>query len=107
MALMLGKNPPVVDPRTLRFETYLKPQLPPPPPAVDYGRKVPSWPMYGNDVYGDCTCAAAGHMIQCWTANAGTEVSPAAASVISFYEHFVGTPPPPDAGCDMLSVLRY
>ena len=107
MALMLGKNPPVRDPRTLVFGAYLKPQLPPPPPSVDYGHSVPTWPMYGNDRYGDCTCAAAGHMIQCWTANAGAEVTPADRSVIDFYEHFVGDPPPPDAGCDMLQVLKY
>lgn len=107
MDFKLGKNPPVLDARTLLFGAYLKPALPPPPPAVDYSHNVPSWPMYGNDVYGDCTCAAAGHMIQCWTANAGTELTPANGSVISFYEHFVGNPPPPDAGCDMLTVLRY
>ena len=107
MDFKLGKNPPVHDARTLMFGAYLKPQLPPPPPAVDYGKKVPLWPMYGNDIYGDCTCAAAGHMIQCWTANAAAELSPANNSVIHFYEHFVGTPPPPDAGCDMLTVLRY
>ena len=46
--------------------------------------------MYYNDQYGDCTCAAAGHMIQNWTANAAGEVTV-----------------PPDKGCDMLSVLRY
>jgi hypothetical protein len=46
-------------------------------------------------------------MIQNWTANAAAEVTVPDASVLSFYEHFVGTPPPPDKGCDMLSVLRY
>jgi len=44
---------------------------------------------------------------QRWTANAGTEVTPPQTSVLKFYEHFVGTPPPADAGCDMLSVLKY
>ncbi len=107
MAYQLGKNRPVVDDRTLRFATYLKPALPSPPTAVEYGDKVPAWPMYYNDQYGDCTCAAAGHMIQNWTANASTEVTVPDQSVLSFYEHFVGTPPPPDAGCNMLQVLRY
>jgi hypothetical protein len=107
MALKLGKHPPVFDARTLRFGDYVKTELPPPPAAENYGAKVPAWPMYGNDRYGDCTCAAAGHMIQNWTANAAGEVSPPEASVISFYEHFVGTPPPPDKGCDMLQVLKY
>jgi hypothetical protein len=107
MAYLLGKNPPVLDDRTLRFGTYLKPALPTPPAKVDYGAKVHKWPMYFNDQYGDCTCAAAGHMIQNWTANAGTEVTPPDPAVLTFYEHFVGKPPPPDEGCNMLSVLRY
>lgn len=103
----LGKLPPVHDERTLRLRRYLSATLPPPPPTTAYYDKVSTWPMYDNDKYGDCTCAAAGHMIQSWTANAGAEVTPPDASVVSFYEHFVGTPPPPDAGCDMLSVLKY
>jgi|HubBroStandDraft_1064217.scaffolds.fasta_scaffold71282_2 hypothetical protein len=107
MPYKLGKHPPVVDSRTLRFANYLAATLPAPPASVNYGAKVPEWPMYYNNEYGDCTCAAAGHMIQNWTANAGAEVTPPQASVLTFYEHFVGTPPPSDAGCDMLSVLKY
>jgi hypothetical protein len=101
----LGKKPPVVDKRTLRFGKYLT--LPTPPPSVTYYEKVASWPMYYNNKYGDCTCAAAAHMIQNWTANAANPTRPPASSVLKFYEHFVGSPPPPDAGCDMLSVLKY
>jgi hypothetical protein len=107
MTYQLGKNRPVIDDRTMRFANYVKPALPSPPTAVEYGDQVASWPMYYNDQYGDCTCAAAGHMIQNWTANATTEVTVPPPSVLTFYEHFVGTPPPPDAGCDMLSVLKY
>ena len=107
MQLKLGKNPPVVDSRTLMMARYLTAELPPPPDEIDYGAKVPTWPMYLNDRYGDCTCAAAGHMIQAWTANAGKEVTVGDTSVLHFYEHFVGTPPPPDEGCVMLDVLNY
>jgi hypothetical protein len=103
----LGKHPPVVDARTLRFGMYLTTALPNPPASVDYGVRVAAWPMYGNDKYGDCTCAAAGHMIQNWTANANGEVTPPNSAVVSFYEHFVGDPPPPDAGCNMIQVLNY
>lgn len=49
----------------------------------------------------------AGHMIQEWTANAGGEVTPPDDAVLRFHEHSVGTPPPPDEGCNMLSVLKY
>jgi hypothetical protein len=101
----LGKKPPVVDKRTLRFKKYLT--LPAPPESVAYCEKVATWPMYYNNQYGDCTCAAAAHMIQNWTANAGTEISPPGPTVLKFYEHFVGSPPPPDEGCNMLSVLKY
>lgn len=107
MDYALGKDRPVFDTRTLRFGAYVKPQLPPPPASVNYGVKVATWPMYYNDKYGDCTCAAAGHMIQNWTASAAGEVTPPDETVLKFYEHFVGDPPPQDAGCDMLSVLKY
>jgi hypothetical protein len=103
----LGKHPPVLDDRTLRFSDYLTSALPAPPGSVAYYQKVATWPMYYNDQYGDCTCAAAGHMIENWTASASTEVIPPPATVLTFYEHFVGTPPPPDEGCDILSVLKY
>ena len=103
----LGKHRPVHDDRTLRFGSYLTADLPTPPESVTYYQKVPTWPIYYNDQYGDCTCAAAGHLIQNWTANASTEITPPDPTVLSFYEHFVGTPPPPDEGCNMLSVLRY
>jgi hypothetical protein len=103
----LGKHPPVFDARTLQFGSFLKPGLPTPPAATTYGNKVPVWPMYDNDKWGDCTCAAAGHMIQNWTANASGEVTPPDSAVDEFYEHFVGSPPPADAGCNMLQVLSY
>ena len=40
MAYRLGKNPPVVDPQTMRFGMYLTPALPPPPASINYGAKV-------------------------------------------------------------------
>jgi hypothetical protein len=101
----LGKFPPVVDKRTLRFKKYLT--LPTPPASVTYYDKVTTWPMYYNNKYLDSTCAAAAHMVQNWTANAKTQVRPPDRTVLAFYEHFVGSPPPPDAGCNMLSVLKY
>jgi hypothetical protein len=107
MQYKLGKNPPVHDARTLLFGAYLAPALPAPPSSVDYGSKVTGWPMYDNDRYGDCTCAAAGHMVQNWTATAGEEMTLADSAVLHLYEHFVGAPPPPDEGCSMLDVLKY
>jgi hypothetical protein len=104
-SLKLGKKPAVFDSRTLGLGKYLTAALPPPPAAVNYGKAVKTWPMYYNDQYGDCTCAAAAHMIQNWTANAGKEISPSNPDVLKFYEHF--TTPGPENGCNMLDVLKY
>jgi hypothetical protein len=105
MTLRLGKERPVFDSRTLQLGRYLTAALEPPPAAVDYGTAVPNWPMYFNDQYGDCTCAAAAHMVQNWTANGKGEVTPDPQAVLRFYEHF--TSPGPENGCSMLAVLKY
>jgi hypothetical protein len=101
----LGKLHPKVDSRTLQFGAYLTPQLPPPPAAVDYTKPVANWPMMGNDKYGDCTCAAAGHMIEEWTANTGREKTVPDQAIVHAYKHFAGNNP--DAGANMLDVLNY
>jgi hypothetical protein len=105
--LMLGKNSAVHDRRTVAFSHYLAPVPSPPPTTVGYYSAVADWPMYDNDKWADCTAAAAGHMVQNWTANAGRPITPADGDIDAMYEHFVGNPPPPDAGCAMLDVLRY
>jgi hypothetical protein len=101
----LGKKPAVLDSRTLRFGAYVDARLPPPPMEVDWGNKVSLWPMYFNDKYADCTCAAAAHMIETWTAAVGDKKTPRDAEVLKFYRHF--TTPGPTNSCDMLSVLKY
>ena len=67
----LGKLPVRTDARTLALPRYVdRAKLPPPPPALDLAAGVPEWPMYANDRVGDCTTAAAAHMIEAWTAPA-------------------------------------
>jgi hypothetical protein len=80
-------------------------ELAPPPDKVDYSAPVKTWPMMGNDKYGDCTCAAAGHMIEEWTANIGTEKTLPDSAVLAAYNHF--SKGNPDAGANMLDVLKY
>ena len=72
----LGRLPPRTDVRTLRLGRYVdRAKLPPPPPDLDLASAVHDWPMYANDRIGDCTIAAAAHMIEAWTAPArGTAV---------------------------------
>lgn len=62
-----GKKTARHDKRALMLTNYLQPHLPLAPPAQAWDVGVDSWPMYLNDQIGDCTCAAAGHMIQAWT----------------------------------------
>ena len=101
----LGKHRPKLDSRTLQFGAYLTDKLPPPPATIDWGKAVANWPMMGNDKYGDCTCAAAGHMIEEWTANtAKVEILPDSA-ILQAYNYFAKGNA--DAGANMLDVLKY
>jgi hypothetical protein len=101
----LGKQSPKFDNKTLLFGKYLTAALPPPPVAVDYSKPVSAWPMMGNDQYGDCTCAAAGHMIEEWTANTATEKTLSDQQILDAYNHFAKGNA--DAGANMLDVLKY
>lgn len=84
--LPLGKKPPRDDPRTLRLADYVDLSvLPAAPPIANWTAAVHKWPMYGNDIYGDCTLASAGHMIQAWTANALKPATPLTSSVEKAY----------------------
>lgn len=113
--LKLGRKPAQHDKRTLELATYLDPAiLPTIPPAHDLAAAVTDWPMYENDALGDCTIAAAGHMIQAWSTAAGTPKTPAMSDVASMYWE-TGDPPmaaadpgsATDDGRDELSVLKY
>lgn len=105
MALKLGKHPPKHDPRTLRFAHYTSAQRGKPPTKIDYSKPVRSWPMMQNDKYPLCACAAAGHMIQQWTADTGEMVVPSDEQVLAAYRYFVGDNL--EAGAHMLDVLKH
>lgn len=61
----LGRQP-ARRPRSLRTLSRYAISLPAAPGAVDYYSKVSAWGQLGNDQYGDCTCATAGHLVQTW-----------------------------------------
>lgn len=88
--MRLGKLPARVDSRTLRLSRYLSPALKPAPKVCSWAEKVVSWPMLGNDRCGDCTIAAAGHLIQEWTADQGEMIVPTEAQVLGEYEAVSG-----------------
>jgi hypothetical protein len=102
----LGKKLPRIDKRTLQFKKYLTELLPTPPSNLAlYKNASATWGMMGNDKYGDCTCAAAGHMVQEWTANANPpELTIPDAAILAAYNVVDGGV---DQGADMLTVLNY
>lgn len=105
----LGKLPVRTDVRTLVISRYAdEAKLPAPPEELDLTKDVPEWPMYANDRRGDCTTAAAGHMIEAWTAasrGAGVEISESA--VLRAFERVkVIDPFSGEEGAFELDVLR-
>jgi hypothetical protein len=105
----LGKLPVRVDVRTLRLARYVdRAALPAGPASLNLTAHVPDWPMYANDRLGDCTCAAAGHMIEAWTAAAGSFVEITGRSVVDAFEHVkVVDPGTGEEGAVELDVLKY
>jgi hypothetical protein len=106
-----GRLPARHDPRMPRFAAYATPQLPAPPDTVDWTKAVSTWPMMKNDQIGDCTCAAAGHMIECWSANArGMAQVPADQQIVAAYSAITGydsVTGAGDNGAVELDVLDY
>lgn len=101
----LGKHVKKHDRRNLQFSRYLPLTLPMPPPSVDRASRLPkNIGMMANDQYGDCTMAAAGHMVQSWTtyAERGTQTIPD-ADIVSAYL----TISPNDQGAYMLDALNH
>jgi hypothetical protein len=111
MKLKLGKSTARHDPRTLLMASYVTRSLPPPPANFDLTSKVSHWGMMDNDQIGDCTCAAAGHLIMEWTANAAKKmVTPSDKQIVAAYSAVTGYNPTTganDNGAVELDVLNY
>jgi hypothetical protein len=105
----LGKLPARVDPRTLSLTHYVEPHvLPAPPSTLDLATPVPDWPMYRNDLIGDCTTAAAAHMIEAWTAaSSGRSLELDEADVVSAFDAVrIVDPATGEEGAVELDVLK-
>jgi hypothetical protein len=104
----LGKKPPRVDRRTLKFSAYRTAAFPSLPPSVDWGSAVPpvpGWGMDGNDTLGCCTISGWAHADLLWTANANPPPwQPDVSTIEATYFALTGGP---DTGLDLLTVLRY
>lgn len=108
-AKKLGRKAVVTDSRTLRLSRYFTAQLPPPPAAVDWSKGQTSWGEMLNDSLGCCTCAAIGHAVQVWTANASKEAAILDVQILGIYERWCGynpADPSTDQGGVELYVLR-
>jgi len=106
---LLGKLPARVDTRTLSLARYVdRTALPSPPPTLDLASSVRDWPMYANDRIGDCTTAAAGHMIEAWTAAAAGQAFevPEVAVLAAFDAVKVVDPATGEEGAVELDVLK-
>ncbi len=107
---LLGKLPVRADVRTLSLARYVdRAKLPTPPVTFDETTDVPDWPMYANDRIGDCTIAAAGHMIEAWTAaGQGHAVEVSESSVLAAFDLVKQVDPATgEAGAVVLDVLRF
>jgi len=107
--MKLGRKAIKTDTRTLALGDYLKPTLPPPPPAKDWTNNILDWGMMMNDKLGDCTIAGVGHAVQVWSANLGKEITVDDNTVLSYYENWDGynpADPSTDAGGIELDVLN-
>jgi hypothetical protein len=107
--MKLGKLPPRVDPRTFQLSKYIK-ALPPPPDNCGYVDKIHNWQMLGNDVYGDCVEAAAGHCEMQWTAYSGIPFTPTTQHILDDYSAITGfnqNDPSTDNGTVPLDMLKY
>jgi hypothetical protein len=100
----------------LRLSRFLTASaLPAPPPAVNWDTAVKSWPMYGNDSWGDCVWAMIGHAVQAITANASTEADVTDTDVLKAYADVTGFNPhagppgqnPTDQGTVIQDALNY
>ena len=74
--MKLGKAPAIQDKRTLKLGNYLNDSaLPKLPDTFIWNTDITKWGVMKNDVIGDCTVAAAGHLIMGWNNDLGIPVN--------------------------------
>jgi len=111
MPFKLGKRPARANAVKLKLGDYLKvAALPPLPAAFGHQDLISSWPMFGNDRYGDCVFAGAAHETMLLAKEAGNLVSFTDANVLSDYSAVTGfdaSDPSTDQGTDMQAAADY
>lgn len=109
--LKLGKLPAVKNSVSLRFRDYLDLSTAPAvPTSVDHENLDIDWGMLGNDQYGDCVWAGAGHETMAWTKDGGKAVTVTEANALADYASCTGfnpNDPNSDQGTDMSVAAKY
>lgn len=105
----LGALHATVDARTFKLSKYLNATEVaatdfPPPPVLNWSRKVEQYDMDGNDIYGDCVVAAAKHQGQVISATVTNSFKMTKAAVINLYFKLTGGP---DSGLDPMVMLSH
>lgn len=109
--LKLGKTPARPGAAKLRLSNYIDTSvLPSPPTEFGHETLIPTWGMLGNDRYGDCVFAGAGHETMLWNAEAGKSVNVDADAALENYSEVTGfnpDDPSTDRGTDMEVAAKY
>jgi len=106
-----GKPKAIKDPRSFNVTDYLAIRQLQIPDAYDWTTiKKSEWGVFQNDSINNCTCAAAGHMIKCWTANSNTEFEISDEAILNAYiilSKYNPITQENDDGVYMLDALKY
>lgn len=110
MPYKLGKLPARPDAVKLKLTQYKTATLPTPPKRYGHQNLIPTWNMYGNDKYGDCVFAGAGHEHLLWNKEAGHDVFFTEANILEGYTEVTGfnpNDPSTDNGTDMELAAKW
>lgn len=109
--MKLGKLPARKNSVSLRLRDYLSlSKLPPAPESGGHVNLVTEHDLFGNDQYGDCVCAEAGHTTILFNKEANKDVQITTDNVLEMYSALTGfnpNDPSTDQGTDMAKAAKW
>lgn len=109
--MKLGKLPARKDAVRFKLTDYVDlSAFPKVPTSFGHEKLVTNWQMLGNDKWGDCVLAGAGHETMMWNREAGKTVGITESTVLSDYSAVTGFNPndsSSDQGTDMQVAASY